>query len=198
MLARSVRGVTLIELIIGIAVLAILLALGIPAFTQALQNARLRATADSFTAGLQLARAEAIKRNGRVELLITNDDPVATMVDAATASATGVTTGMNWIVRYINPTTGFHDFVEGKSSLEGAPASDTTVTVNATNTTITFNAFGATTLGAAATFQFENPPGGACVAASGPMRCLNIVVTPGGQIKMCDPSISTMGDTRKC
>ena len=63
---------------------------------------------------------------------------------------------------------------------------------------VTFNGFGATTLGAAATFAVANPAGGLCAAAGGPMRCLNIVVSVGGQTRMCDPAVTTAGDTRRC
>ena len=43
-----------------------------------------------------------------------------------------------------------------------------------------------------------NPTGGACVASSGPMRCLRIVVTPGGQARMCDTAVTDTSDSRKC
>lgn len=187
------RGFTMIELMIGVAILAILLALGLPAFTQMLQNSRLRATAEAFTAGLQRARAEAVKLNAQVELIMTNATPLAANVDSAAPTAGGT----NWIVRSVavNPATGTRDFFEGKSSAEGAAAA---VVVTATNTAIAFTAFGATTLAATATFQFTNPTGGACFAAAGPMRCLNVVVMTGGQVKMCDPAIVTVGDTRRC
>lgn len=194
MLARGVQGVSLIEIMIGMALFAILLLAAVPTFTTFMQNARLRAVAESFQSGLQLARTEAIKRNGRAELVVTDDEPVASNVNTATA----IVTGQGWIVRFANPATGFNDFVEGKSSLEGSAASGSTVAVAATDATIAFNSFGATTLMGTSTFQFTNPSGGACASASGPMRCLNVTVTPSGQIKMCDPSILTVGDTRKC
>ena len=185
------RGFTLIELMIGVAILAILLTLGLPAFTQMLQNSRLRTTAEAFTAGLQRARAEAVKLNGQVELIITNAAPLAANVDSAAATAGGT----NWIVRSVNPNPVVRDFIEGKSSAEGAAAA---VVVTATNTAIVFTPFGATTLPATATFQFTNPTAGACFSAAGPIRCLNVVVMTGGQVKMCDPAILTVGDTRRC
>jgi type IV fimbrial biogenesis protein FimT len=48
-------------------------------------------------------------------------------------------------------------------------------------------------------FAVTNPAGGACKTAGGdePMRCLNIVVTPGGRVRMCDPSVAGP-DTRAC
>ena len=36
-----------------------------------------------------------------------------------------------------------------------------------------------------------------CVVDNGEMRCLNIVVTSGGQIRMCDPAVAS-GDSRAC
>jgi type IV fimbrial biogenesis protein FimT len=56
-------GFTLIELVVTIAVGAILLALAIPSFTRTLVSARLTATANEVTAALSQARLEAIRRN---------------------------------------------------------------------------------------------------------------------------------------
>ena len=194
-LARGIRGVSLIEMIVGLAILSILLMMGVPAFSTFLQNGKLRSAAESVQAGLQLARTEAVTRNGRVELVLTDDEPVATMVNSLTASASG----MSWMVRYYDPTTLFYTFIEGKAAAEGSGQADTTsVVVSATDATISFNGLGSTTLAATSTFQFTNPAGGTCAAVGGPMRCLNVTVTPGGQIKMCDPAVSAAGDTRKC
>ena len=194
-LISRARGFTLAEMLVGLAIVAMLLMMGVPAFTTFIQNSKLRATAESLTAGLQLARAEAVKRNGRVELVLTNDDPVAAGVSSVTPS----TTGINWVVRYYDPTTLFYDFVEGKAGTSGSGAfGSTAVVVTSTDATIPFDGFGAMSLGTSVTVQVTNPTGGSCASAGGPMRCLNIVVTPGGQAKMCDPAVTAAGDTRKC
>jgi type IV fimbrial biogenesis protein FimT len=40
---------------------------------------------------------------------------------------------------------------------------------------------------------------GTCAAAGGDMRCLRVVVTAAGQIRMCDPAVpATSTDPRKC
>jgi hypothetical protein len=30
------------------------------------------------------------------------------------------------------------------------------------------------------------------------MRCLRVVVTPGGQVRMCDPALTNAGDAQAC
>lgn len=55
------QGFTLMELMIAIAVLGVLLALGWPSFTEALSNNRLAAASNSMIAGVNLARTEAMR-----------------------------------------------------------------------------------------------------------------------------------------
>ena len=65
---RLVRGLTLIELMITVALLVIVLAIGVPSFQGAINSSRLTAAANELSAAVQLARAEAIKRNRSVVL----------------------------------------------------------------------------------------------------------------------------------
>ncbi|GLW61414.1 hypothetical protein Hthe01_17630 [Hydrogenophilus thermoluteolus] len=79
-------GVTLVELMVTIAVAAILLAVAVPGFRNLIVSNRLTATTNAFVAALNLARIEAVKRNARVTLCKTAD-PNATKPNCA-ASAT--------------------------------------------------------------------------------------------------------------
>ena len=65
---QRVRGVTLIELMVSIGILGILVAVAIPSFTSIMINYRLTSIANTFVASAQLARSEAIKRNGKVTM----------------------------------------------------------------------------------------------------------------------------------
>lgn len=56
------NGFTLIELMVGISLIAILLTLAVPNFTQMVKNNRLSAQANDFIIAVNLARSEAIKR----------------------------------------------------------------------------------------------------------------------------------------
>ena len=153
MLSQRQRGVTLIELMIGLVIIGFLLLMGVPAFTTFLQNQKIRTAAESVLNGLQLARTEALTRNGQVELVLTDEDPVAATVNSLVAT----TTGKFWVVRYYNPTTLFYEFIQGKAAGEGGGQASAVVTTS-TASTIAFTGLGTTTLGATATIAFTTSP----------------------------------------
>ncbi|MBK7423660.1 MAG: GspH/FimT family pseudopilin [Propionivibrio sp.] len=83
----------MIELLIGVAVLGILLALGASSFRVWIGNMRIRTTAEAIQNGLQLARGEAVRRNALVRFQLVND---------LTAGCADIDTS-NRIVSYDNP-----------------------------------------------------------------------------------------------
>jgi type IV fimbrial biogenesis protein FimT len=74
MLNRRQQGVTLVELVVGIAILAGLLTLAVPAFGRWIQDTQVRTAAESILNGLQTARAEAVRRNTIVRFMLTDRD----------------------------------------------------------------------------------------------------------------------------
>lgn len=204
MLIRSARGLTIIELLTGLVLLGILMVLAMPTFVQMLHNQKLRAGAESISAGLQIARTEALRRNAQVEFLLTDTEPVEDNVGGPNVN----TAGPHWMVR-ANSTLGFQ-FVEGRSGFAGSGQANATVVAIAavvpsaptatTAGTVTFNPIGRAELTANAVFDVSNPTGGACKTPAGsePMRCLRVVVTPGGRVRMCDPAVTDANDTRAC
>ena len=59
-------GVTLVELVVAVAILAIIAAMGVPAFNYVITINRLAAASNELVGSLQLARSEAIRRGTRV------------------------------------------------------------------------------------------------------------------------------------
>ena len=84
-------GFSLIELMVTIAVAAILLAIAIPSFEEAINTSRLSTASNEMMAGLQAARMEAIRTNQRVALCLSPAPQAAT----PSCNATGAT---GWVV----------------------------------------------------------------------------------------------------
>lgn len=70
------NGFSLIEVVVAIAIMGILLALGVPQFATYSRNVKIRTAAESFLAATQMARGEAVRLNSNVELILTNSAPV--------------------------------------------------------------------------------------------------------------------------
>lgn len=176
MRSRATSGMSLIELLIGFVLVGVLLGFGVPSFSAWLQNLQVRNAAEAILTGLQLARANAVQRNKSV-----------------TFSMAGPNS--SWTVTIDSPDAfvGEPAMIESRTAAEGTA----NAVVATTNPTITFDGLGKTNLAAAALIQVTNPTGGLCQDA-GPMRCLNVAVSVGGQIKMCDPKVVTAGDSRAC
>ena len=62
------RGLTLVELIVTLALAAIVMTMGVPSFSDAIDRYRLTSEVNRFVSHVQLARSEAMKRNQPVSL----------------------------------------------------------------------------------------------------------------------------------
>ena len=65
---KQQSGFTLIELMITIAVVAILVTVGIPSFQTLLQSSRMATQSNELIAGLNTARSEAVRRNANIQV----------------------------------------------------------------------------------------------------------------------------------
>ena len=71
--ASKQSGLTLFELLIGLAVLSILLTVGVPSFQSTVDNNRLAAQTNALVTALNLARSEAVKRGAPVSICASTD-----------------------------------------------------------------------------------------------------------------------------
>jgi type IV fimbrial biogenesis protein FimT len=86
------RGFTLIELMVALAVMAIVLGFAVPGFQSMVNGNRLAAASNELVAGVQTARMEAIRRGARVAIC-------ASANANAGAGATCATSGIDgWVV----------------------------------------------------------------------------------------------------
>lgn len=186
------RGFTIIEVLVTLTVLSLVLMLGLPNISAWLQNTQIRTGAEALLSGLQLARTEALRRNRQVRFNI---------VDTLDASCNLIATGGNWVVSMADPT--------GKCSVtpsetvdpfilqkRGGQEGTQNVAISASASTVFFNGLGSASGSLQVTVT--NPTGGACQAAAGPMRCLQVNVSSSGAVRMCDPAVSDATDPRKC
>jgi type IV fimbrial biogenesis protein FimT len=209
----------MVELLVGVAIIGILAAIAAPALSNWVLNAQIRAAADAIQNGLQLARGEAVRLNTLMRFQLTTSTDNTCQLSK---------TKSNWVVSQHDPTglcasaPAFNDnfagdplIVQIRSSAEGSGSSN----VTAGQSVIAFNGLGRqvsvtnnendenddnnnilTTPNppAAVTISVTNPTGGTCIAAGGPMKCLNVVVSSYGQIHMCDPSLSLANNPNGC
>jgi type IV fimbrial biogenesis protein FimT len=192
------RGFSLVELMVVVAVLGLVLMFGLPNISAWLQNTQIRSSAEAAISGLQLARGEALRRNRPVRF---------SLADSLAAGCNLNKAGPNWIVSQLDPSAvcgvapsdvDAPFIVQKRSGQEGSP----NVALLASESSVLFNGLGAASSPALSpqpplVIDFSNPAGGACQAA-GPMRCLRVVVSASGSVKMCDPAVTDLSDPRAC
>jgi prepilin-type N-terminal cleavage/methylation domain-containing protein len=71
---KRCQGVSFLELLVVLSIIAILTMMAVPAFTSFLENKRLVATNQNLYYALQLARSEAVKRNTTVYFVMQTGD----------------------------------------------------------------------------------------------------------------------------
>ena len=171
-------GFSLIELMVGVAIMAILLGLAMPNFQTWIRNSQIRNAAESVQNGLQKARAEAVTRNTNVEFVIG--------------------AGSSWVVKLPDVGGVAGAQIESRFSREGSR--DVTVAVTpAGATTVTFNNVG--TVGVPLNPPFNTDASAPFTrvdfAAIGGSQNLRVTIGAGGNARMCDPN-APASSTRAC
>jgi type IV fimbrial biogenesis protein FimT len=177
--ARTSSGVTLIEMLIGVAILGILLMLGLPELRSWIADMQVKAAAQSVASGLQAARSEAIRRGTRVNFTFT--------------------TGSNWSWKVVLPNATSDPVRQGTAS-EGGATTKLTLT-GLTGTSIAFSSLGRpvkTGGRESACSAGEGQCYFTVAQAAGGGLALQVMLEPGGSIRVCNPQINVTGDPRVC
>lgn len=172
-------GFSLIELMIGLVILAIAMAVGMPSYSQWIQNSQIRNAAESLQNGMQRARAEAVSRNINIAFTLGG--------------------GPFWAITQVN--TG--------EVIESRPAAEISRTVSfvispiavapaTAPTTITFSNLGTVVANADATPTITRINIDSTALAAADSRDLSITIGVGGVVRMCDPNVVATTDPRHC
>jgi type IV fimbrial biogenesis protein FimT len=171
---KSALGFSLIELIIAIAIVGLVSAIAMPGYATWIKNSRVRTAAESIQNGLQMARAEAVKRNAsiRFSLSANSDWSIGCVTTSSNCPATILTRLAS----------------EGNTS--GA-----TITLSTDDTAfpaiVTFSNLGL--------LDNSTSPAPFNISFSGADRPLRVTLGVGGNTRVCDPSPSLSAtDPRRC
>ncbi len=168
---RPQSGLTLIEMMIVIAVIALLMTTGVPSFSKWIQNRQIRTAAEAILNGLQLARSEAVKQNSDVKFELL-----------------GQSSG--WEVSAAS-------VIQSRPAQEGTANVTVTPCPGLSDVVWIFNGFGrvkdfegCSDNKNIETLSIDNPNGD---------RPLSVRITQGGSVRLCDPSPKLQaGDPRAC
>ena len=174
---RRARGFSVLEVMVVVAIIGILLSMGVPSFFTYTQNLQIRSAAEQITAGMNIAKNEAIRRNVTVQFALD--------------------TGTAWRINLASDANGIP--LQTRNANEGS--------VNVTRDVlpdqayaITFNGMGrvsptnADDSLAMTQIDLDNP----MIANVVDRRKLRIVIPVGGAVRLCDPQVLVTTDPRIC
>ncbi|MDO9405653.1 MAG: GspH/FimT family pseudopilin [Polaromonas sp.] len=199
-LRRSLEGgFSLIEVMVVVTIMGLLLVAGLPTIFDGVRDARVREAADSVVAGLRVAQSESLKRNSTFRFQM-----VTSLSDACAIS----NTGQAWVVSAGNATSKCHlsDPVADPFPMrkEGALLNTDIQLQAGTSGVVCFSGLGRPTTSPtgcntvlAETIDVK-PATAVCKADGGETRCLRVVVTTAGSVRMCDPAVTSAQDPRIC
>ena len=188
------RGFNLIELMITIVILGMLLMVGLPAYTDWMQNLKVRSGTESVQNGLQLARSTAIARNTQVSLVFPLDNDLGYIVYSAISPS-------NLPADFRAPNPALINEVRRYSQANDAAGTAVTIAPGG-GYMVTFGALGNVVInpdGSPILTQIDVDSTTRPSVSNPAIRPLRIVINPGGSTRTCDPSPNVpVGDPRHC
>jgi len=172
MFRKRASGFTLVEMIIAVAVFALLIMAALPDFSVWIQNTQIRTAGEGILNGLQLVRNEAVRRNTNMEL---------EMIGVSGWNAKVASTGQ---------------IIQSRASGEGSGSAALTIKPDGA-TKVTFNGLGRLVTNGDGSDSITEIKVDSSAIAAASTRELCIMVGSGGAVRLCDPQVAA-GDTRAC
>lgn len=206
----STHGMTLVELLVALTVLAFLMMAAMPSLAGWMRNTQIRTAAEAVLNGLNKARSEALRRNTLVSFSLVSTN--ASDPGKLDASCTLSNTSASWVVSRQSPA-GLCNVAPSDSTapmtIERWAQGDSGKTITVSVTTANADGSCSTTASTATQVTFDGY--GRLASTTTPMRCINldnssgsgnrklrITVGTGGTLRMCDPGVTSASDPRKC
>lgn len=136
---KNAFGFTLVELLIVMAIAAILAVVGVPSMWNFIQNTRTTAQANELVTAINLARSEAVKRGEDIEVCASND---------------GATCDGNWTDGWI-----VREATGGNAVIREWDALPASASINDNGTSVTFSARGGVDNSLDLTLKFDGCTG---------------------------------------
>lgn len=179
------RGFTLIELMMTIALFGALMMLAIPAGRVYMANTQVRTATEALLNGMQQARAEAVRRNAQVQLVL----------GAGTTWTVGCVTALGDLDG--DGVDDCPDPIARRAMEEGGTALTTIEVLPAGANTITFNGLGRVVANEDASPSITAINVVSAKIPAPETRRLRVNVAVGGSVKMCDRDMAA-DDPRAC
>lgn len=197
------RGVSLIELMVALAILAILTVLGIPSFQQWTLNTRIRTVSESIQNGLRLARNEAAQRANDVRFQLTSASSWQVCVlpasAASAAAATDCSTATSTVQTWNSPSSASNVQASVSTAVSSVAAGQfgTSTISGGLPAGITFDALGRpTSYGSNSILRIDVTA--AQTSLQSTSRRLVTLISAGGMVSMCDPALTFSSNPMGC
>lgn len=181
---RRLRGFSMIETMIVVAILAIVIGVAVPSLRSWIAGMQVRTKAEAMLNGLQFARGEALRRNARVVFTLAADSSWSVGCETAVATD-GDGDGVADCPLTIQSKPAAEAGGQGVL-LSLLPVGASRATFNGVGM-IVVNADGTATLASA---DFSSTAGGS--------RTYRVVLTTGGQSRLCNPAETDAAKPEKC
>lgn len=180
---RYEAGFTLVEMMITMSISALLLVIGMPALSDAVNNAKVRSAAEVLQNGLRNAQSEAVRRSRQTAFVLTAAAPGL--------SATPAVNGGQWYAQVLPLVSS--ETIDSSFYVEGGTFGNQTTGVTVTGPAIIcFNSIGRVVANASTGLGASCDPPQAVttfdVTKPNADRVIVLQVSASGKIRMCDKS----------